>query len=109
MAGFKLTYGTMFNPPEALHEGFDKAVAKLKQNLGKEYGMFIDGKDVFSDEKFEDHSPVNTSWTLARMQKGNALHARMAIEAARATLRRTEATRGFCPRHPRASAAPVAR
>ncbi|MFN8405451.1 MAG: hypothetical protein U0V48_18145 [Anaerolineales bacterium] len=69
MAGFKLTYGTMFNPPEALHEGFDKAVAKLKQNLGKEYGMFIDGKDVFSDEKFEDHSPVNTSWTLARMQK----------------------------------------
>ena len=83
MAGFKLTYGTMFNPPEALHEGFDKAVAKLKQNLGKEYGMFIDGKDVFADEKFDDHSPVNTSWTLARMQKGNALHARMAIEAAR--------------------------
>ncbi|MCC6299191.1 MAG: aldehyde dehydrogenase family protein [Anaerolineales bacterium] len=83
MAGFKLTYGTMFNPPEALHEGFDKAVATLKQNLGKEYGMFIDGKDVFSDEKFEDHSPVNTSWVLARMQKGNALHARMAIEAAR--------------------------
>ncbi len=83
MAGFKLTYGTMFNPPEALHEGFDKAVAKLKQNLGKEYGMFIDGKDVFTDEKFEDRSPVNTSWVLARMQKGNALHARMAIEAAR--------------------------
>ena len=47
MAGFKLTYSTMFNPPEALHEGFDKAVAKLKQNLGKEYGKFIDGKDVF--------------------------------------------------------------
>ncbi|MEW6083285.1 MAG: aldehyde dehydrogenase family protein [Chloroflexota bacterium] len=83
MAGFKLTYGTMFNPPEALHKGFDGAVAKLKQNLGKEYGMFIDGKDVFSDEKFEDRSPVNTGWVLARMQKGNALHARMAIEAAR--------------------------
>ena len=83
MAGFKLTYGTMFNPPEALHKGFDGAVAKLKQNLGKEYGMFIDGKDVFSDEKFDDRSPVNTAWVLARMQKGNALHARMAIEAAR--------------------------
>ena len=83
MAGFKLTYGTMFNPPEALHKGFDGAVAKLKQNLGKEYGMIIDGKDVFSDEKFEDRSPVNTQWVLARMQKGNATHARMAIEAAR--------------------------
>ncbi len=83
MAGFKLTYSTMFNPPEALHKGFDGAVAKLKENLGKEYGMYIDGKDVFTDEKFEDRSPVNTGWVLARMQKGNALHARMAIEAAR--------------------------
>jgi 1-pyrroline-5-carboxylate dehydrogenase len=83
MAGFKLTYATMFNPPEALHKGFDKAVATLKANLGKEYGMIINGKDVFADEKFDDRSPVNTDWVLARMQKGNASHAHMAVEAAR--------------------------
>jgi 1-pyrroline-5-carboxylate dehydrogenase len=83
MAGFKLTYGTMFNPPEDLHKGFDKAVVNLKQNLGREYGMIIDGKDVFADEKFDDRSPVNTDWVLARMQKGNASHAQMAIAAAR--------------------------
>lgn len=80
---FKLTYATMFNPPEALHTGFDAAVAKLKQNLGKEYGMIINGREVFSDEKWDDHSPVNTDWVLARMQKGNAEHARQAIAAAR--------------------------
>jgi 1-pyrroline-5-carboxylate dehydrogenase len=73
----------MFNPPEELHKGFDKAVANLKANLGKEYGMIIDGKDVFADDKFDDHSPVNTNWVLARMQKGNASHAQMAIAAAR--------------------------
>ena len=83
MADFKLTYATMFNPPEELHKGFDKAVAKLKANLGKEYGMIIDGKDVFADEKYEDRSPVNTDWVLAVMQKGNATQATMAIEAAR--------------------------
>ncbi|HAV76919.1 MAG TPA: 1-pyrroline-5-carboxylate dehydrogenase [Anaerolineae bacterium] len=83
MADFKLTYATMFNPPEALHDGFDMAVAKLKANLGREYGMIIEGKDVFADEKFDDHSPVNTDWVLARMQKGNATHANMAIAAAR--------------------------
>jgi 1-pyrroline-5-carboxylate dehydrogenase len=83
MAGFKLTYATMFNPPEELHKGFDKAVADLKANLGKEYGMIINGKDVFSDDKFDDHSPVNTDWVLALMQKGNASHAQMAIAAAR--------------------------
>ena len=80
---FKLTYATMFNPPEELHKGFDKAVATLKQNLGKEYGMFIDGKEVFADEKFEVRSPINTDWVLGVMQKGNATHAHMAINAAR--------------------------
>ena len=83
MADFKLTYSTMFNPPEELHKGFDKAVAKLKTNLRKEYGMIIDGKDVFVDDKYEDRSPVNTDWVLAVMQKGNAAQANMAIEAAR--------------------------
>jgi len=83
MANFKLTYATMFNPPEALHKGFDKAVATLKANMGQEYGMFIDGKEVFADEKFDDHSPVNTNWTLARMQKGNSSHAHQALAAAR--------------------------
>jgi 1-pyrroline-5-carboxylate dehydrogenase len=80
---FKLTYATMFNPPEALHQGFDAAVSKLKQNLGKEYSMIINGKDVFATEKWEDRSPVNTDWVLARMQKGDATHAQQAIAAAR--------------------------
>ena len=83
MADFKLTYSTMFNPPEELHKGFDKAVTKLKANLGKEYGMIIDGKDVFADDRYEDHSPVNTDWVLAVIQKGNATQANLAIEAAR--------------------------
>ena len=84
MADFKLTYATMFNPPDELHTGFDKAVETLKNNLGKEYGMIINGKDVFADAKFEDHSPVNTDWKLAVMQKGDAKHAQEAIAAARA-------------------------
>jgi len=73
----------MFNPPEELHKGFDAAVAKLKQNMGKEYGLIINNKDVFADEKFDDFSPVNTEWKLATMQKGNATHAQAAMAAAR--------------------------
>jgi 1-pyrroline-5-carboxylate dehydrogenase len=83
MADFKLTYSTMFSPPEELHRGFDKAVARLKANLGKEYGMIIGGKDVFADDRYEDRSPVNMDWVLAVIQKGNATQANMAIEAAR--------------------------
>ncbi len=83
MAGFKLTYGTMYNPPEELHTGFDSAIAALKANLGKEYAMIINNKDVFADEKFDDYSPINTTWKLAVMQKGNEKHAEMALAAAR--------------------------
>ncbi|MCA1900409.1 MAG: aldehyde dehydrogenase family protein [Chloroflexi bacterium] len=83
MTNFRLTYSTMFNPPEELHSGFDKAVEKLKQNLGKEYDMFIGGRDVKSDKTYNDHSPVNTDWVLAKIQRGHAEHAQQALEAAR--------------------------
>lgn len=83
MTDFKLTYATMFDPPTELHTRFDEAIDKLKANLGREFGMFIDGKDVFSDEKFKDHSPIDTNMTLAVMQKGDETHAQVAITAAR--------------------------
>ncbi len=83
MAKFKLTYATMFNPPEELHTQFDAALAKVKAGLGKEYGMIINNRDVFADEKFERRSPVNTDWVLAVMQKGNEKHAQQALAAAR--------------------------
>jgi 1-pyrroline-5-carboxylate dehydrogenase len=83
MANFKLTYATMFNPPEELHTQYDAALAKIKANMGKEYAMIINNKDVFADEKFEDRSPVNTDWVLAIMQKGNEKQAAQALAAAR--------------------------
>ena len=83
MADFKLTYATMFNPPEDLHKGFDAAVVKLKQNMGREYGMIINNKDVFAVEKFGGFCAGNTEWGVATMQKGNASHAQAAMAAAR--------------------------
>ncbi len=82
---FRLTYATMFNPPEELHTNFDAAIKKARANLGKEYPMLIDGKDIFTDEKFEDRSPINTDVVLAVLQKGNEKHAHDALAAARRT------------------------
>jgi 1-pyrroline-5-carboxylate dehydrogenase len=83
MAGFKLTYATMYNPPEELHSNYDASLAKLKANLGKEHAMIIDGKDVFAEEKFEDRTPIDTDTVLAIMQKGSEKHAELALAAAR--------------------------
>ena len=80
---FRLTYATMFNPPEELHSNFDAAIKKARANLGKEYPMLIDGKDVFAEEKFEDRTPIDTDVVLAVLQKGNEKHAHDALAAAR--------------------------
>ena len=80
---FKLTYSTMYTPPDELHTDFDTSLAKLKSKLGKEYAMLIDGKDVRADEQFEDRSPIDTNVVLAVMQKGNENHAEMALASAR--------------------------
>jgi len=80
---FKLTYATMFNPPEELHTRFEEALGKVKAGLGKEYGMLIGGADRFADEKFEDRSPVNTDMVLGVFQKGTAKDANDALAAAR--------------------------
>ncbi|TAK12858.1 MAG: aldehyde dehydrogenase family protein [Anaerolineae bacterium] len=80
---FRLTYATMYSPPDELHTNFEKEVQKVKDTLGQDYAMIIDGKDVFTDEKFDDRSPINTDWLLGTFQKGGAKHANDALAAAR--------------------------
>jgi 1-pyrroline-5-carboxylate dehydrogenase len=80
---FKLTYATMFNPPEELHVHFEEALTSLKAGLGKEYGMLIGGKDRFTTEKIEDRSPANTDVVLGIFQKGSEQEALDALAAAR--------------------------
>ncbi len=70
-SSFKLTYSTMFNPPEELHTRYADAITAVKAKLGKEHGMFIDGKEHFTADKFEDHSPTDTSLLLGIFQKGS--------------------------------------
>ncbi len=82
-SGFKLTYSTMFNPPEELHTRYEEALGRVKANLGKEYGMIIDGKERFAAEKFEDRSPADTDVVLGVFQKGTPQDAQDALAAAR--------------------------
>ncbi len=83
-SSFKLTYSTMFNPPEELHTRFAESLARVKSSLGKEYAMIINGKDVFSSDKFENRSPANTDLVLGVFQKGSSANAQAALEAAHA-------------------------
>ncbi len=80
---FRLTYSTMFDPPEMLHACYDRNLAQVKKSLGKEYPLLIGGKERLTQEKFEDRSPIDASWLLGVFQKGTAQDAADAIAAAK--------------------------
>ena len=43
---FKLTYSTMFDPPEEMHSNFESALAEIQEGLGAVNPMYIGGEDV---------------------------------------------------------------
>ena len=83
---FKLTYATMFNPPEELHARFEDALARVKADMGREHALLIGGKDHKTGVTFENRSPINTDWVLGRFQQGGEMDAAAAIDAARKAL-----------------------
>jgi 1-pyrroline-5-carboxylate dehydrogenase len=84
MPDFKLTYATMFNPPEELHSRFDKALANTRANLGQVYGMLVNGEEAFAENRFKSTNPANKDEVLGYFQTGTADHANQAIAAAQA-------------------------
>lgn len=80
---FKLTYATMFNPPEELHTRYEDALDEVKSSLGKEFDMIINGEEKKAAGTFKDHSPIDTDLVLGTFQKGDAQDANAAVAAAR--------------------------
>ena len=80
---FKLTYSTMFDPPQELHDGFEGALSAIRASLGGEHPMYIDGRDERAPRQFTVRSPIDTRVELGRFQAGEDVHGRAAIDAAK--------------------------
>ena len=65
---FKLTYATMESARRTA-SGLRQSRRDAQAVFGKEYSMIIDNQDVFADEKWDDRSPVNTHWVLAKSKR----------------------------------------
>ena len=76
---FQLTYATMFNPPEELHTRYERALRKVKADLGNDIPMLINGQDRFSGRKIKNTSPINTDWFLGSFQQATNKDVRDAI------------------------------
>jgi len=79
---FRLTYATMFNPPEEMHERFDKALATIRGRLGATHPLYIDGKDVPAVATEERSSPIDSQIKTGRFPNANAKEVDAAIAAA---------------------------
>jgi delta 1-pyrroline-5-carboxylate dehydrogenase len=90
--GFRLTYSTMFDPPPALHERFDAALARLREQLGRDHPQWIGGAPRAGDDRFEVRSPIDRNWLLGRFARGSAQDAADAVTAAAAASRGWAAT-----------------
>jgi len=78
----KITYVTLL-ADESIHPKYEAALERFEKELGKKYPMHIGSKEVWADEEFEHHSPMDTSVIVGRFQVGTRSHAKAAVEAAR--------------------------
>jgi 1-pyrroline-5-carboxylate dehydrogenase len=80
--GFKLTYSTMFDPPEELHDRFEAALAGVRARLGQQHALHIGGADVPAAETYEKRAPADTRVVLGRFPLGSATDVARATAAA---------------------------
>lgn len=63
-------------------KAMEKALAKVKSMLGKEYPLVIGGEEIFTQTKFNSTNPSRPAEVVGIFQKADALLADKAIEAA---------------------------
>lgn len=81
---FRLTYATMFNPPESMHAAFDAALAEVRLALGARHGLHLNGHDLLRDECQRVVSPIDTSLVLGEFALATSDDVDVAMQAASA-------------------------
>ncbi|MBL8551347.1 MAG: aldehyde dehydrogenase family protein [Hyphomonadaceae bacterium] len=81
---FRLTYATMYDPPEAMHAGFEAALAKVRAELGARHMLFIDGADRPAERSTPALSPIDTDMMLGEFARASERDVDLAMAAAHA-------------------------
>jgi 1-pyrroline-5-carboxylate dehydrogenase len=81
---FKLTYATMFNPPQELHTRFDAAMSRTLAGLGARHPLYVDGLDRPTREVLRKLNPANREQPLGEFAAASPADADAALRAAHA-------------------------
>jgi acyl-CoA reductase-like NAD-dependent aldehyde dehydrogenase len=81
---FKLTYSTMFDPPEDLHLRFDAAGARMSATLGATHALYIAGRDRAGSSTATKLNPADRKQVLGEFATAAPGDADAAMRAAHA-------------------------
>src|SRR3984885_3812150 len=81
---FKLTYATMFDPPEELHTRFDAAMARLQGRLGRYHPLLVGGVERRTRHTLTRHNPADSTQVLGEFAAADGADAEAALAAAHA-------------------------
>ncbi len=89
---FKLTYSTMFDPPEELHARFEAALAEVRSGLGRTHAMHVEGREHETARTYEKRSPVDRRLLIGHFPLGETGDVDRAMAAAKRALPAWRAT-----------------
>lgn len=81
---FKLTYSTMFEPPQDLHARFDAAIARMTAALGARHALHVAGRDLACAQAATKFNPADRGQALGEFATAGAQDADAAVRAAHA-------------------------
>ena len=81
---FKLTYATMFDPPEELHQRFEAAMARVAGQLGRRHPLYLAGEDRETPAVLRKLNPANEQQLLGEFAAATRADADAALRAAHA-------------------------
>src|SRR5579859_4608213 len=79
---FKLTYGTMFDPPTEVHTHFEAALRDVEARIGARHALFIGGRDAPGAAQFVKRSPIDERMALGEFPAASAAQVDEAVTAA---------------------------
>jgi acyl-CoA reductase-like NAD-dependent aldehyde dehydrogenase len=81
---FKLTYATMFDPPEELHTRFEAAMQRIRGKLGGSHPLYVAGADRPAEHAVDKRTPADRDVLIGTFAAASAADADRALRAAHA-------------------------
>lgn len=80
------------NSTEKFQEDFDKAIDKVRKDLGKKYPIIINGQEIYYDDCFTVRSPADTGIIMAKFPKTSTDDTENAISSAKNSFEKWSST-----------------